>query len=792
MVPTLQPWLSVLALAFAPQAPVDEDLAQALERAGDNAPEIRRAIAEAPENQRAAMRFLVRHMPAQDLQTLNGDFLLENLRLAAEARMATPWAQAVPTEIWRNDVLPYAQVNEEREAWRADFRERFAPLVADASSTTEATMRLNSHIFGELGVKYSTKRNRPDQAPSESIEIGLASCTGLSILLADACRAVGVPARLAGTANWFDSRGNHTWVEIWDDGRWHFVGAAEPDAKGLNRGWFAGDAARATPGSREFGIWAASWRDTGNSLPMVWARNIDWVHAVDVTARYLPSTAAEVDGEDNAVAADASVDLLFAVRNPVGERVVAHLRLRDRDTREVVFQGKTRDESKDANDYLIASVAPSSEWMLELEHDGKRWIYELQAGNDARQTLALDLTDNRNLQLSGELRAAALAWFNGSAEERAAMDFGALDSALARGLADPDRARSIRRQIWEAYRDSDLHAETLEDLRANRVRHGGHESPYTIKTVGERPAEGWPLVIAMHGGGGTTQEFNDSQWRHMQVYYKDQLDLAGGYKYIALRAPNNTWNGFYDNYVYPLVEKLINQHLLYSDIDPDKVYAIGYSHGGYGAFAIGPKIPDRFAAVHSSAAAPTDGETSVVGLHTLRFTYMIGSRDTAYGRAERCQAFAKLYEAAQREHPGAYPVEMMWIEGNGHGGLPDRDFIRQLYPYTRRSSPSAVQWALTDPVVRHHYWLQVDAPGKGQRIDAALAGNAVTITSENRDQLALLLQPSQVDVSRPLVVEWNGAKSEQVLRPSLRTLCETLLERGDPQLMAPIRVELTR
>jgi transglutaminase-like putative cysteine protease/predicted esterase len=782
----------VLALALAPQAPVDEDLAQALQRAGDNAPEIRRAIAEAPEALRADMRFLVRHMPETDLRSLDAAFLLENARLAAEARTATPWAQAVPEDVWRNAVLPYAQVNEEREAWRADFRERFAPLVADAASTTEATMRLNAHIFGELGVKYSTKRNRPDQAPSESIEIGLASCTGLSILLADACRAVGVPARLAGTANWFDSRGNHTWVEIWDGGRWHFVGAAEPDPNGLNRGWFAGDAARATPGSREFGIWAATWEQTGDSLPMVWARDVDWVPAVDVTARYLPSQAAEVDGAGDEVVADPTVDLLFAVRGADGERVVAELRLRDPETREVVFAGETRDESKDANDFLIATVAPMTEWMLEINHAGLSWSYQLSAGNDARQTLSLQLEEARNFQLAGQVRAAAKAWFEAAPEERAGIDFAALDAALAPGLGDPNREESIRRQVWEAYRDAAIHTETLEDVRANRVRHGGHESPYTIKTVGERPANGWPLVIAMHGGGGTTQEFNDSQWRHMQIYYKEQLDLPGGYKYLALRAPNNTWNGFYDNYVYPLIEKLINQHLLFGDVDPDKIYAIGYSHGGYGAFAIGPKIPDRFAAVHSSAAAPTDGETSAVGLHTLRFTYMIGSEDKAYGRADRCQAFAEQYRALQERHPGAYPVEMFWIEGNGHGGLPDRDFVRELYPYTRRTTPDAVHWQLTDPVVRHHYWLQVDAPGKGQRVHAQLAGNEAQIQSEQRDQLALLLQPGQVDVTQPLRVNWNGAVSEHALAPSLRTLCETLLERGDPRLMSALRVDLRR
>ena len=49
---------------------------------------------------------------------------------------------------------------------------------------------------------------------------------------------------------------------------------------------------------------------------------------------------------------------------------------------------------------------------------------------------------------------------------------------------------------------------------------------------------------------------------------------------------------------------LIRQFTVLGDVDPDKVYVMGYSHGGYGAFYIGPKIPDRFAAIHCSAAAP--------------------------------------------------------------------------------------------------------------------------------------------------------------------------------------------
>ena len=89
----------------------------------------------------------------------------------------------------------------------------------------------------------------------------------------------------------------------------------------------------------------------------------------------------------------------------------------------------------------------------------------------------------------------------------------------------------------------------------------------------------------MHGGGGAPTQVNDSQWKVMEIYYKDHPEVLG-YKYVALRAPNDVWNGFYDDYVPPLVTNLIRQFTIFGDVDPDKVYLLGYSHGGYGAFFI--------------------------------------------------------------------------------------------------------------------------------------------------------------------------------------------------------------
>ena len=116
----------------------------------------------------------------------------------------------------------------------------------------------------------------------------MATCTGLSIMLVEACRAVGVPARVAGIASWPGRGGNHTWVEVWDDG-WHFVGAAEPDEKGLDHAWFVGDAAKAIKGSPRSAIYAVTYRTTGAFFPMVWNRS-DRVPAEDVTDRYAQAT----------------------------------------------------------------------------------------------------------------------------------------------------------------------------------------------------------------------------------------------------------------------------------------------------------------------------------------------------------------------------------------------------------------------------------------------------------------------------------------------------------------------
>ncbi|NNM29336.1 MAG: transglutaminase domain-containing protein, partial [Akkermansiaceae bacterium] len=250
------------------------NLDEALATAGPNAAEIRGFVEAAAEGYgrggEAAAVFLVEGMPAGDLQSLKKDFLLENLALAMQARNEFPWGGAVPDEIFLNDVLPYASLDETREPWRREFHATCREMVKDCRTTSEAAQVLNRDFFEHFGVHYDTGRKAPNQSPSESKKLGMATCTGLSIILVDACRSVGVPARVAGTPLWANKRGNHTWVEIWDGGEWFYTGADEYNAKGLNRAWFGGDASKAIADDWQHAIWATSWKRTGAHFPMVW------------------------------------------------------------------------------------------------------------------------------------------------------------------------------------------------------------------------------------------------------------------------------------------------------------------------------------------------------------------------------------------------------------------------------------------------------------------------------------------------------------------------------------------
>ena len=330
------------------------ELDQQLIMAGKNKKEIKKALRKTPRAHRGGMHWLIKHMPEEDLKSITSDFLLENCEFAYKAWKETSWGKEIPKDVFFEYILPFANLNEKRESWRKDFYYRFSDIMRNSVSAYQAAASLNNKMFEMVGVKYSTKRPKADQSPYESMDAGLASCTGLSILLIDACRSIGVPARFVGTPMWYNNSGNHSWVEIWDNG-WHVTGAAEPTGDELNNFWFSGLASRAVEGHPKYGIYAATWKKSYIHFPMNWLPDVTSYNAVDVTASYIKNV------DENLV------PIRIRALDDKGERQQVAVVVTGEDN--FWFEGTTNSELSDANDHLTLMLPKGKSFTISADND---------------------------------------------------------------------------------------------------------------------------------------------------------------------------------------------------------------------------------------------------------------------------------------------------------------------------------------------------------------------------------------------------------------------------------------
>ena len=689
-------------------------------------PFIQAAAAELGPEARAAAEFLAEHAPEGDAN-IPTDLLLDNLRLAMQARAEFPWARDLPTDVFHNDVLPYAVFDETREPWRANLMDRIRPIVAGATTATEAAQRINRDLFDQLGVEYNTARSKTNQSPSEAIAEGKATCTGLSILLVSACRAAGIPARAAGVANWADKRGNHTWVEIYDNGTWHFTGADEFTPKGLNRGWFVNDAARAIPGSREHAVWASSWQRTAHTFPMIWSPADNSVPAIDVTTRYTNPNKTNPDTADHA-------QLFLRLWTTAGGNRIAATVTHAKET------VQTRAGTTDLNDMPTLTAPPGKTITLAVTHANQTRTTLLYVGGPGPSTIDLYWDE---LALTKE------------------------------------QSRTLINQIYNELATARL-AEANAAIEAKQITAAGTTMRFLEKTFGETPPEGHALYISLHGGGGAPPEINDRQWQNQINLYEPAEGI-----YIAPRAPTDTWNLWHQAHIDPLFTKLIETYAIARNIDLNRVYLLGYSAGGDGVYQLAPRMPDRFAAAAMMAGHPN--ETTPEGLRNLPFAILMGGDDSAYDRAAVAQRFGDSLTSLQATDPAGYTHRTIIYPGRGHWmERKDAEILPWLASFDRTPRPDTIVWKQDDVTHNRSYWLSVKDPQPRTTITAKITDQTVTIHSDNTDltsdDLTFLLRDDLIDLDQPIDIVINGqhAFTATAIRTehTIRTALEDRLDKN--------------
>jgi poly(3-hydroxybutyrate) depolymerase len=706
-----------------------------------------------------AAKFLVEHMPAADKTAMKAADLSANLDLAMEARAAFPWAAKVPDEVFFNDVLPYAVFDETRDPWRAEFLAKARPLVQGAKTASEAAQALNRGFFKLINVHYHTGRRAPNQSAKESMQLGKASCSGLSIILVNACRAVGVPARAVGTPMWANQRGNHTWVEIWDGG-WHFTGADEYDAAGLNRGWFTEDAGKAVPGHPLHAIYATSWKKAGLAFPLVWAPRHREVAAVDVTSRY--AKAKPADGP-------ARLGVRLVDRSG-GTRVAARVRLAIDGGPSTT--GTTKAGTSDLNDMPRFDVAAGATGRLYANVDGA-WRFT-NVGAVAGGDPTIDAVWQTMKPVAPAL-AKLLDWLETPEAERESDD-PRLDAALTRDDA------AAAATVLAGDRMAGLADARRDELAKRSITLEGKTLRWLERTFGERPKDGRSLWISMHGGGGAPPQVNDQQWANQIQLYEPAEGI-----YLAPRAPTDTWNLWHEGHIDPLFQRLIEDHVILRGVNPDKVYLMGYSAGGDGVWQLGPRMADRFAAAAMMAGHPN--ESSLNGLRNLPFAVFMGANDAAYDRNRLAAEKSAELDRLAKADPGGYVHLSRIYPGLGHWmNRKDAEAVPWMAGHRRVTWPKRVVWQQDDVLHDRFYWVKIPdatAAKAGQKITAAAEGQVIRLEGEVPSGTELRLSDALLNLDQKVSVIVNGkpVSSQKVVR-NAGAIHRTLTERFDPQAAA--------
>lgn len=340
---------------------------------------------------------------------------------------------------------------------------------------------------------------------------------------------------------------------------------------------------------------------------------------------------------------------------------------------------------------------------------------------------------------------------------------------------------------------------------------GGVSMKYGMAVIGEPEPEGYPVYIALHGGGGApTPDMNDQQWRHMAVYYKDGVKNG---IYINPRGVRDTWDTHANPESYLLYDRLIENLIVFCNADPNRIYLLGFSAGGDGVYLIGPRMADRFAALHMSAGHPNGG--SLVNLYHTPIQLQVGMNDAAFDRNRLTVQYQMYLDSLQQENPDGYlhnayvhvdkphnfgdnsaECQQVMIDNKAWLStgivtrrMVDSNAVRFLEQFVREPLPRRVIWEMKG---RHEswmrrtdsfYWLKASKDVQSGTVIAHLDQEKNGIVVEKNDtggQVTALLRDGMLDLDRPIAVMYpDGRRMEHHVVRSREMAEETLRERGD-------------
>ncbi|MEW6356771.1 MAG: hypothetical protein AB1696_10615 [Planctomycetota bacterium] len=342
------------------------------------------------------------------------------------------------------------------------------------------------------------------------------------------------------------------------------------------------------------------------------------------------------------------------------------------------------------------------------------------------------------------------------------------------------------------------------------------------------PGKATGLLILLHGGGKDTPRDHAKLWLlesdklgnyHFGKELKECPWISVAPSNLLLPTHQRWSNPDSDAYILAVIEEAGYRY----HIDPHRVFILGQSMGGFGAYHIVQTLGDRFAAVGCHAGAWYYGFWE--GLHGVDFYLMQGVHDAVAGVRPRFTdvAFARFASAIL----SGYHLPHTYREHQGGHSFTDPlaretalEFFAAIKARRRNPFPERVVTASRKGAFGlydspHLFWVSINETHfgtfeldhiettetqpsycstdfrhrrircEGGAVRAVNHGdNTFDVETNNVYGLTLWFHPAMVDFSTPVRVVINGEmKYNDLLKPNLATTLRSFDRRRDPGML---------
>jgi predicted esterase len=304
------------------------------------------------------------------------------------------------------------------------------------------------------------------------------------------------------------------------------------------------------------------------------------------------------------------------------------------------------------------------------------------------------------------------------------------------------------------------------------------------------PKKSYPMIITLHGAGGTGQNLRDA-WANTKTDWGRKV--RAGYIVVGAtdRSPRRGaqwWQWPQGKDVYDLLEHLKKSY----NVDTNRVILNGFSNGGHSTWSLGMKQPSLFTALAPSAGGPV-GDSARLDLELIASLANLPVHWVHSADDRICPAASAQRVMARYKQLGYKNIIHKQFDSGGH--VAHVEYWGVIFKWfnklERDMYPKKVVFISDHEELDTAYWVRLGGITKRAKVTGEIKGSTIKLKVENATKVTLFLSDKMLNLDKPIKVEINGKKKfSGTIKRSACVAVEEALKRNDRGAVFAASLEL--